>query len=129
MCDKTFTKPSHLKRHLHLHGIISTTDASKTDSVEKERKVVECEFCDRKFVYKKSYTHHMHTEHGMSDDSDDLPLSTYINKPEGKKSDVVETVVEVIENCKYIMNFLFLYSLLLTEKIYTFEYCWVGLRI
>lgn len=40
---------------------------------------MECEFCDRKFKYKKSFNHHMQTEHGMSDESD-VPLSAYVSK-------------------------------------------------
>lgn len=94
---------------MHVHGISSTTDGIKADTVEKERKVIECEFCDRKFVYKKSYTHHMQTEHGMSDDSDDVPLSTYVSKSEETKStSVVQTEVEVIDNCEFYNINLFL---------------------
>lgn len=45
---------------------------------------MECEFCDRKFKYKKSFNHHMQTEHGMSDESD-VPLSAYVTKLNIKK--------------------------------------------
>lgn len=60
---------------------------------------MECEFCDRKFVYRKSYTHHMHTEHGVSDDSDDAPLSSLIDKSDKSKDDeLIER--DVAENCE-----------------------------
>lgn len=59
---------------------------------------MECEFCDRKFVYRKSYTHHMHTEHGVSDDSDDVPLSTLVKSE--KTKDDMDVMVEVTENCE-----------------------------
>lgn len=59
---------------------------------------MECEFCDRRFVYRKSYVHHMHTEHGMSDDSDDTPLSALVEKAE-EKNDAEEKTNDV-ENCK-----------------------------
>lgn len=79
--------------------------------MEKERKVLECEFCDRKFVYKKSYTHHMHSEHGVSDDSDDVPLSTLISKSEVKKNDVTETEVKVTyDNGEYFLEKLIIYN-------------------
>lgn len=45
------------------------------------QQVMECEFCDRKFKYRKSFNHHMQTEHGMSDDSD-VPLSSFVPKLE-----------------------------------------------
>ncbi|XP_030765393.1 zinc finger protein 189-like [Sitophilus oryzae] len=61
-CDKSFTKKSHLNRHLRAHGIFNGKNKLKG-----EKKVRECEFCDRKFKYRKSYVHHMQAEHGMSD--------------------------------------------------------------
>lgn len=54
----------------------------------------ECEFCDRKFKYKKSFVHHMQVEHGMSDvgsdiddKTEDLPLSA--NNNDNKNGDNV----------------------------------------
>lgn len=65
---------------MQVHGVIEREQLKQVDkSSEKERKVMECEFCDRKFKYKKSFAHHMQTEHGMSDDSD-VPLSAYVVK-------------------------------------------------
>ncbi|KAF5269165.1 hypothetical protein FQR65_LT02465 [Abscondita terminalis] len=37
--------------------------------------IMECEFCDRKFKYKKSFIHHLQTEHGMSDEGDIVATS------------------------------------------------------
>lgn len=42
---------------------------------------MQCEFCDRKFKYKKSFSQHMQNEHGISDESD-VPLSNLIEKNE-----------------------------------------------
>lgn len=54
---------------------------------------MECEFCDRKFKYRKSFMHHMQTEHGMSDESD-VPLSTYVTKPDDNiKNEISENNV------------------------------------
>ncbi|XP_066260460.1 zinc finger protein 420-like [Euwallacea similis] len=74
-CDKSFTKKSHLNRHLRSHGIFSTKNKIKGD-----KKTRECEFCDRKFKYKKSFVHHMQVEHGMSDAESEL----------GEKTDGIE---------------------------------------
>ncbi|XP_057665944.1 zinc finger protein 420-like isoform X1 [Diorhabda carinulata] len=73
LCNKSFTKHSHLVRHLHTHGIVDEENMKTlkkyTDS--KGKKIMECDYCDRKFKYKKSFLHHMHQEHGMDDfDSD-----------------------------------------------------------
>ncbi|XP_076254107.1 uncharacterized protein LOC143192574 isoform X2 [Rhynchophorus ferrugineus] len=70
LCDKSFTKQSHLNRHLKAHGILSNKNVSKGD-----KKIRECEFCDRKFKYKKSFLHHMQVEHGMSDIESELEKS------------------------------------------------------
>ncbi|XP_019757245.1 zinc finger protein 91 isoform X3 [Dendroctonus ponderosae] len=70
-CDKSFTKKSHLNRHLHSHGIVSGKSKIKGD-----KKIRECEFCDRKFKYKKSFVHHMQVEHGMSDVESDTGEKT-----------------------------------------------------
>ncbi|XP_018333380.1 zinc finger protein 678 isoform X2 [Agrilus planipennis] len=45
----------------------------------KTKKIMECEFCDRKFKYRKSFTHHIQLEHGMSDDND-IPLVSVLSK-------------------------------------------------
>lgn len=37
---------------------------------------MECDYCDRKFKYKKSFTHHKLEVHGMLDE--DVPLSMLI---------------------------------------------------
>lgn len=86
-CDKSFTKMSHLNRHLRSHGIIKGKNKNKGD-----KKTRECEFCDRKFKYKKSFVHHMQVEHGMSDvDSD--------NEKNKTKDNVEDNVMKIeIEN-------------------------------
>lgn len=61
----------------------------------KLKNPTECEFCDRKFKYRKSFIHHMQTEHGMSDESD-VPLSAYITKPRLKEEANDPTLI-----CKY----------------------------
>lgn len=33
---------------------------------------MECEYCDRKFKYKKSFVNHMKVEHGISDAESDI---------------------------------------------------------
>lgn len=66
MCNKSYTKESHLKRHKLVHS----REAEEPKSIDKKEKNMECEFCDRVFKYKKSFTHHMLVEHGMSDDND-----------------------------------------------------------
>ena len=49
-----------------------------------------CEFCDRKFKYRKSFQHHMESEHGVSDD-DDIPLSALVSaSPVDKPSEKEE---------------------------------------
>lgn len=71
LCIKSFTKPSYLKRHLLTHGV----DGATYDEMKSESKLklsFQCEFCDRKFVYKKSFSHHMKTEHAISEDDDEL---------------------------------------------------------
>ncbi|CAH1127829.1 unnamed protein product [Ceutorhynchus assimilis] len=56
-CRKILTTHAGLKLHLRKHTGIDLAQC----------KTRECEFCDRKFKYKKSYLHHMQIEHGMSD--------------------------------------------------------------
>uniref|UniRef100_A0A1Y1L696 Protein krueppel n=2 Tax=Photinus pyralis TaxID=7054 RepID=A0A1Y1L696_PHOPY len=46
------------------------TERSKHSEKLMEKKVMECEFCDRKFKYKKSFIHHLQMEHGMTDAND-----------------------------------------------------------
>ncbi|KAL3282633.1 hypothetical protein HHI36_005808 [Cryptolaemus montrouzieri] len=89
VCNKCFTKPSHLKRHQQTHGI--ATDApTTTGSTPKEKKLLQCEFCDRTFKYRKSFNHHMQSEHGVDGDDSDVCLSTIAEKvkkeKEGKNS-------------------------------------------
>ncbi|GJQ86443.1 hypothetical protein Trydic_g10350 [Trypoxylus dichotomus] len=90
VCKKTFTKSNHLKRHMLTHGVKAEIKKS-SDNNEKDKKIMQCEFCDRKFKYKKSFSQHMHNEHGISDESD-VPLSTLL----GKK-DEVERKKEIAE--------------------------------
>lgn len=89
VCLKSFTKSNHLTRHMATH---SAAKSPKEKSNEpKEKKYMACEFCDRKFVYKKSFLHHIQMEHQISED-DDTPLSEYatiITKPK-----VAETKLE-----------------------------------
>lgn len=58
------------------HGI-KLDECKDKNKVKTEKQVMECEYCDRKFKYKKSFTHHMMEEHGMLDD--DIPLNALIN--------------------------------------------------
>ncbi|XP_022904694.1 zinc finger protein 271-like [Onthophagus taurus] len=83
ICNKAYEKSNHLKRHMSSHKKKLKLTSVKHES--RDRKVMQCEFCDRKFKYKKSFTHHMQTEHGISDDSD-TPLSILVAKNERKSS-------------------------------------------
>nr|CAH7748700.1 unnamed protein product [Callosobruchus chinensis] len=72
LCNKTFIRRSHLTRHMKSHGI-EEADIDKHIQAAfegKEKRIMECDFCDRKFKYRKSFLHHMQAEHAMSDDSD-----------------------------------------------------------
>ncbi|KAJ8960781.1 hypothetical protein NQ318_020075 [Aromia moschata] len=77
MCNKSFTKPSHLNRHMRTHGIMDAKEVRpiRQSSDAKGKRVMECDFCDRKFKYKKSFVHHMQVEHGMSDVESDFGLT------------------------------------------------------
>lgn len=72
-----------MKRHKQVH---SKDVEEPKSSEDKKEKVLECEFCDRKFKYKKSFNHHIQTEHGMSDDSD-VPLSVLASKSDSNQED------------------------------------------
>ncbi|KAI4465900.1 hypothetical protein MML48_3g00019620 [Holotrichia oblita] len=80
VCKKTFTKSNHLKRHMLTHGIKVEVKKAAVRA-DKDKKIMQCEFCDRKFKYKKSFSQHMQNEHGISDESD-VPLSNLIEKNE-----------------------------------------------
>lgn len=86
ICNKSFTKISHLKRHKQTHGII--------DESKQEKKVMVCEFCDRMFKYKKSFNHHMQSEHGILDDND----MSLANLAENFKKETEEAGSEVEKN-------------------------------
>ncbi|CAH1984917.1 unnamed protein product [Acanthoscelides obtectus] len=94
LCNKTFIRRSHLIRHMKSHGI-EEADIEKHIQAAfegKEKRVMECDFCDRKFKYRKSFLHHMQAEHAMSDDSDIEKTGTEAErqKSEGKPvSDVL----------------------------------------
>lgn len=60
---------------------------------DKDKKIMQCEFCDRQFKYKKSFSHHMHTEHGISEDSD-VPLSSLIVMKNDDKEDEDESTTQ-----------------------------------
>lgn len=65
---------------MQTHGVSAKEEKSNEP---KEKKYMACEFCDRKFVYKKSFLHHIQMEHQIEEDSD-TPLSefaTIITKP------------------------------------------------
>ncbi|GLV41621.1 crooked legs [Carabus blaptoides fortunei] len=88
ICRKSFTKTSHLNRHMLTHGVTPQKGGGVKDKSNepKEKKYMACEFCDRKFVYRKSFLHHIQLEHQISEDSD-TPLSEYatiITKSTGK---------------------------------------------
>lgn len=62
---------------MHTHGVAAHKDIAKEKSNEpKEKKYMACEFCDRKFVYRKSFLHHIQLEHQIEEDSD-TPLSEF----------------------------------------------------
>ncbi|XP_049822361.1 zinc finger protein 470-like isoform X3 [Aethina tumida] len=114
LCDKSFTKKSHLTRHMTIHGIIEPVSPAKKEK-EKEKQVMQCEFCDRKFKYKKSFVHHMQVEHGMSEYEDSFvdernesevsveqtifdpnQLSEFVGSAENSQSKTVEATAEEV---------------------------------
>lgn len=68
---------------------------------------MECDFCDRKFKYRKSFVHHMQVEHGMSDtESDFASVDAGVDKDAGidkPNPDVKEPVNNVIQEGKNII--------------------------
>ncbi|KAK4879195.1 hypothetical protein RN001_007341 [Aquatica leii] len=58
--------------------------------IDKDKKIMECEFCDRKFKYKKSFVHHLQTEHGMSDESDAI-IASSISKIKNIKNESTDS--------------------------------------
>lgn len=68
------------------HGLEYNNEKDKDKKIEKQ--VMECEFCDRKFKYKKSFLHHLVEEHGMFDEDNSvnvLQISCKENKDEENK--------------------------------------------
>ncbi|XP_050501833.1 zinc finger protein 852-like [Diabrotica virgifera virgifera] len=60
-CSKVMTTYIGLKIHMRKH---TGTDLATCN-------IMECDYCDRKFKYRKSFLHHMQQEHGMEEmDSD-----------------------------------------------------------
>ncbi|XP_017785435.1 PREDICTED: zinc finger protein 2 homolog isoform X2 [Nicrophorus vespilloides] len=91
ICSKTFSKASMMKKHMET-----------THEVYEEKngkKIMECEFCDRKFKYKKSFDHHMSSEHGIAEDDDedsDTPLSEFVkNSSSMNEEDVLTPKIEI----------------------------------
>lgn len=80
---------------MQTHGIIDHSFVKRmAKSGDKEKRIFECEFCDRKFKYKRSFAHHVQTEHDLSDDSD-VPLSVYIAKRGPKENEENQLVEQV----------------------------------
>lgn len=59
------------------HGMSARQKEPKEKNEPKEKKYLACEFCDRKFVYKKSFLHHIQTEHQISEDLTDTAISEF----------------------------------------------------
>ncbi|KAF5288591.1 hypothetical protein FQA39_LY15370 [Lamprigera yunnana] len=73
-------------------------DSSKQK--ENDRKIMECEFCDRQFKYKKSFVHHLQVEHGMFEESDSIVFGT-ISRVESIKHELNDThEIEVSDPCE-----------------------------
>lgn len=51
---------------------------------------MQCEFCDRKFKYKKSFTQHMSIEHGIDVDEEDLIVEPVVKRKRRQVNDVKE---------------------------------------
>lgn len=51
---------------------------------------MECEYCDRKFKYRKSFVNHMHIEHGISDAESDAEKVSSVTEKMEEDQDVVE---------------------------------------
>lgn len=83
--------------------------------VDKDKKIMQCEFCDRKFKYKKSFSQHMQNEHGISDESD-VPLSNLIEKNESIADE--ETTTHQKENDANGINLL-----ICTNNIFPLQLC------
>lgn len=63
---------------------------------------MECEYCDRKFKYRKSFVNHMQIEHGISDtDSDVEKVTLVIEKTEEQQEEVVNSNTDIKSGGNY----------------------------
>lgn len=61
---------------------------------------MECDFCDRKFKYRKSFVHHMQVEHGMSDTESDFASTE--GGPDKSNSELKDAINNTIQEGIYI---------------------------